>query len=31
VDYAAIDADQELDDHWLDQRGRDEEEAYFDE
>jgi hypothetical protein len=30
VDYAAIDEDAELDDHWLEQRGRDEEEAYFD-
>ena len=31
VDYGAIDGDQELDDHWLEQRGRDEEERYFDE
>jgi hypothetical protein len=30
VDYNALDADQELDDYWLEQRGRDEEERYFD-
>ncbi len=30
VDYAAIDSNAELDDHWLEQRARDEEEAYFD-
>ena len=30
VDYAAIDADQLLDDYWLDQQGRDAEDAWFD-
>lgn len=31
VDYADIDADQQLDDHWIEQRGRDAEDAYFNE
>ena len=30
-DYDSIDKDEELDDDWLDQRGRDAEDAYFDE
>ncbi|KAI3430590.1 hypothetical protein D9Q98_005183 [Chlorella vulgaris] len=30
VDYAAIDADAELDDHWAEEAGRDAEEKYFD-
>jgi len=30
VDYAAIDADHLLDDFWLDQQGRDAEDAWFD-
>lgn len=30
VDYHAIDADASLDDDWLDQRGQDAEDAYFD-
>jgi hypothetical protein len=30
VDYADIDADNQLDDHWIDQRGRDAEDEYFD-
>lgn len=30
VDYPAIDADASLDDDWLDQRGQDAEDAYFD-
>lgn len=30
VDYASIDTNAQLDDHWLEQRGRDAEDAYFD-
>ena len=30
VDYADIDADTQLDDHWLEEEGRDAEDAYFD-
>ena len=31
VDYADIDADRQLDDHWIEQQGRDAEDAYFNE
>ena len=30
VDYAAIDADAELDEHWLAEKAQDAEDAYFD-